>query len=85
VAALAGNDGSQFFGIRAELGEGFFILIGYSILGSICHFLFHFTMVEFYHEHPFQKMSIEGCSDYFGPFLVKTCYADCEASSLRPD
>lgn len=56
MAALAGNDGSQFFGMRSDLREGFFILIGYSVLGSTCHYIFQCAVIEYYHAHPFQRL-----------------------------
>lgn len=73
VAALAGNDGSQFFGMRSDLQKGFFILIGYSVLGSVCHYIFQCTVIEYYHLHPFQRLrNVFGARTYCGFLLIES-------------
>ena len=41
VEALAGNEGAQFFGIVAELGPAFWMLLASSVLGCITNHIFN--------------------------------------------
>lgn len=41
IESLAGNEGSQFFGIATKLGPGFFILMVYSVFGGLAHYFFN--------------------------------------------
>jgi hypothetical protein len=56
IGALAGNDGSQFFGMTSELGPGFYILIAYSVLGGLTHYFFNIAVSEFYRIDPSLKV-----------------------------
>lgn len=41
VEALAGNEGAHYFGIAAELGPAFWILLAYSVLGCVTNHMFN--------------------------------------------
>ena len=45
VEALAGNEGAQFFGISAELGPAFWILLAYSVVANGANYLYTHAVV----------------------------------------
>lgn len=56
MAALAGNDGAQFFGIVSHIGPGFYILLAYCFVGGLTHYFFNCAVTEYYRIHPYQKV-----------------------------
>jgi uncharacterized membrane protein YfhO len=57
VGALAGNDNSQFFAITSDLGDGFYILLCYSICAAILQYIFNYAATETYQIDPFHKVN----------------------------
>ena len=70
VVALAGEEGSQVFGIKSELGPGFFILIAYSVVGGLIHYFFNNAVSEHYHIDAYHKVDYVW-TKLFRRFLVK--------------
>ena len=52
IGALAGNDNSEFFGISADLGIAFWILIGYSVASGLLQYFFSAAVSQFYELDP---------------------------------
>jgi hypothetical protein len=48
IEALAGNEGSEFFGIYSHMGPGFYILIGYSVFAGFLQYLFNCAVSHYY-------------------------------------
>jgi hypothetical protein len=53
---LAGNENAAFFGMRSELGIGFYILVGYSVLAGLLHYIFNSAVSEYYEMDRFHKI-----------------------------
>ena len=63
--------------MKSDLREGFFILIGYSVLGGVCHYIFQCTVAEYYQIHPFQRLRNSfGANSCCGCVLTET-YERC--------
>jgi hypothetical protein len=64
IGAMAGNKGSQFFGIESAKGPGFYILIVYSVFSAFLQYIFNSAVSEYYRFDPYHKL------DYM---WTKTC------------
>lgn len=56
VASFAGNQNAEFFGLTAELGPGFYILIVYSICAGFLHYIFFSAVSEYHHMDTHHKI-----------------------------
>jgi hypothetical protein len=53
---LAGDIGSEFLGMTADLGIGFYALIAYSVFAAILQYIFNSAASETYSIDPFHKI-----------------------------
>jgi hypothetical protein len=58
IGALAGNDGSQFFGIESELGPAYYILIVYCVVGGLSQYFLNTALMQSLHADPIHKVDL---------------------------
>jgi hypothetical protein len=58
IGALAGNDGSQFFGIESELGPAYYILIVYCFVGGLSQYFLNTALMQSLHADPIHKVDL---------------------------
>jgi hypothetical protein len=69
IAQLAGNDGSQFFGVTSKLGPGFFLLMAYCFVGGLSQYLLN-SAVSQYHQIDLNRKVGSVWTKMFGCLLV---------------
>jgi len=79
IGTMAGNEGSQFFGINAELGPGFFILIVYSVFAGLFEYFFHCAVYEHYQIDVHEKINFMWTM-VFGRLLRNATVEDCQTT-----
>jgi hypothetical protein len=79
IGAMAGNKGSQFFGIDSAKGPGFYILIAYSVLSAFLQYIFNSAVSEYYRFDPYHKL------DYIWTKTFGSCLREEEEDLKNSD